>query len=148
VSGRDTPVTAIVAGGTAGQPVALSYRVHGAKSFATVAMKPGGQPGVFAAVIPGAAVTPSGVDYFLKAGAHSTYDPAAAAAGLTHAIAVGVPEAAAAPAPPPTPEVPVAPLPVTGGDEPLLLIAALLVVALAARRHRDSHRRTRVRKNA
>jgi hypothetical protein len=139
VSGRDTPVTAIVLGGAAGAPVTLSYRVHGTKAFASAAMTRGARAGAYTAVIPKSVVTPSGVDYFLKAGTHSTYEPAAAGAGLTHAIAVGPPEVAPptpAPAPAPAAEPPVSAIPATGGDEPLSLVAGLLVVALMARRTR------------
>jgi len=51
-------------------------------------MKPGGAPGTWVGVIPAAAVTPDGVDYFIKAGAaRSPYG----AKRLFHSIAVAMP---------------------------------------------------------
>jgi M6 family metalloprotease-like protein len=152
VSGVDTPVSAVVLGGTDGQPVTLFYRVHGDDAFTSLAMTQGDEPGVYDAVIPGEDVTPSGLDYYVKAGSHSTYDPAAAESGeLTHAIAVAIPEvAAAAPEPAPEPREEPAPtpkpapssgtqgaggsLPATGGEVLTALGGALLLGGLAVRR--------------
>jgi M6 family metalloprotease-like protein len=145
VSGLDTPVTAVVLGGTSGQPVTLTYRVHGEGPFTSVSMAPGEEDGAYGAVIPGSAVTPSGLDYFVKAGSASTYDPTAAESGqLTHAIAVAIPEVEpvtppAPPAPPPPPPAPPAPsggqrLPATGGAVLTGVAVVLLLGGLGARR--------------
>jgi hypothetical protein len=157
VSGRDTPVRAIVLGGDPGQPVTLNYRVHGDPSYTSMAMVPGDEPGTYRAVIPGDDVTPSGVDYFIHAGTSSTFDPAPSRTGqLAHAIAVAVPEVAQQPAPttttagptttapttsttggtPTTAAVNEQSLPRTGGGGTVLLLTAggLLVLALALRR--------------
>jgi M6 family metalloprotease-like protein len=139
-SGHDTPVTAIVVGGDSGAPVTLFYRIHGTDEFTALPMTAGSEAGSFDAIIPGAAVTPSGLDYFIKAGSHSTFDPAPARDGsVYHAIAVAIPEIAAAPvAPTPAlPDTPAAvdngPLPRTGWSAPLALVALGMVMVLAAR---------------
>ena len=147
VSGRDTPVTAVVLGGDGvTAPVTLFYRVHGTQPFTQLVMTPGAEPGAYSAIIPGAFVTPSGLDYYVKAGANSTFDPAPASLGqLTHAIAVAIPEQAAPPivVDPSVPEIPVVPeLPKkpianTGGETQLLLVGGLLLIALAVRRGRS-----------
>ncbi|MEY2450641.1 MAG: hypothetical protein QOD92_215 [Acidimicrobiaceae bacterium] len=139
-SGHDTPVTAIVVGGTGSDPVTLFYREHGTDTFKTLTMTEGAEAGSFEAIIPGADVTPSGIDYFVKAGSHSTYDPAPARGGdVYHAIAVAIPERAPS-APVETERTPPAPagepLPRTGWEAPLALVAVALLAALASSRLR------------
>jgi hypothetical protein len=146
VSNVDLDVRAIVLGGQAGQPVRLYYRHHGVGAdYTEVAMTPSGNRGGYVGTIPAAHVTPDGIDYYLKAGAHSTYEPRLAATGtVANAIAVFMPEGAAPVAAAPTPVVagaPVAPagsgstrLPATGGRSLALLGAVLLVAALGGRR--------------
>jgi hypothetical protein len=93
VVGRDTPVTAVVLGGPANSPVTLYYRLHGQGLFYSQAMKQGGEKGTYTGVIPGKAITPDGVDYYIKAGTASTYDPVSARGGQQfHAIGVQQPE--------------------------------------------------------
>ena len=95
VSGRPVDVRAVVLGGQPDPPVTLFYRRHAQGGYHEVAMTLGSEPGSYAAVIPGNAVTPDGVDYFLRAGAASTYDPVGARDGsVVHAIAVAIPEVA------------------------------------------------------
>ncbi|MCW2605569.1 MAG: hypothetical protein JWO60_262, partial [Frankiales bacterium] len=93
VSGRPVPVRAFVVGaGNGGAPV-LYYRRHGKGSYYAVAMTKGSARGAWHAVIPGNAVTPDGVDYYLRAG--RTYAPRfAMSGGLARAIGVGLPEVA------------------------------------------------------
>jgi M6 family metalloprotease-like protein len=93
VSGRETPVTAIVLGGR-DRSTSLFHRAHGTATYTTVAMTPGAEPGSYVGVIPGSRVTPSGLDYYLRSGGkNGTFDPApAASSALNHAIAVGIPE--------------------------------------------------------
>ncbi|MGH9276177.1 MAG: hypothetical protein ACRDZU_16155, partial [Acidimicrobiales bacterium] len=138
VSGRDTPVSAVVLGGDEGGPVTLFYRVYGTEAFAELAMAPGEEPGTFGGVIPGESVTASGLEYYLKVGANSVYDPPAAASGeLTHAIAVAIPEVAAPPVPVPAPAAAPTPpgrIPATGGEALAGLAALLLLAGLAVRR--------------
>jgi M6 family metalloprotease-like protein len=147
VSGKPVQVRAVVLGGRGDQPVTLHYRRHGKGSYVAQSMVAGSAPGSWHGVIPGTAVTPDGVDYFLKAGRATTYDPPAARdRSVVHAIAVAIPEVAspggpAAPAPgapaavgagpAPTTSVQGAParqLPATGGA-PLLALGALVLVA-------------------
>ncbi len=106
-------------------------------------MRPDGDDGGYLAAIPATEVTPDGIDYYLKAGAGSTYDPRLAESGrVAHAVAVYLPEVASpapTPAPAPQPATPVRPegggrLPATGGPTMLLLAAATLAVGLATRR--------------
>jgi hypothetical protein len=66
VSGRRTPVTAVVLGGSKGAPVRLFYRRHGIGGFYSVAMRRSGERGTYLGFIPARAVTPDGVDYFIK----------------------------------------------------------------------------------
>ena len=88
VSGRDVPVTAVVLGGRRGVTPTLYYRRHGLGTFYWVAMQRGGEPGTWVGVIPGKAVTPDGVDYYIKAGpTRSPYG----AKRLFHSIAVALP---------------------------------------------------------
>jgi hypothetical protein len=98
VSGIDTPIKAISLGGDS-TPVTLSYRHHGIGDYVVSTLSPGDHAGSFQGTIPGSAVTPDGVDYFLKAGTASTYDPRLARDGsLAHAIGVALPEVSASPA--------------------------------------------------
>ncbi|HEU5035197.1 MAG TPA: immune inhibitor A domain-containing protein, partial [Mycobacteriales bacterium] len=93
VSGRSTPVTAIVLGGHGPTTVRLFYRRHGSGGFYSVRMRPSGAHGAYLGRIPGRAVTPDGVDYFIKAGA--SFDPIGAGARvLFHGIGVSLPEVA------------------------------------------------------
>ncbi len=142
VSGIDVPVWAIVQGGDAGRPVQLLSRPHGIGDYTATPMQPDGAG--YLAALPAAAVTPDGIDYYLKAGSNSTYDPRLAASGqVAHAVAVFLPEVAAAPpAPTPSPE-PAAPaptsgggtrLPATGGTSVLLLATLALAAGLTTRR--------------
>ncbi|MBK5305115.1 MAG: immune inhibitor A [Frankiaceae bacterium] len=142
VSGRSVAVRAVVLGGTAGQPVTLFYRRHGKGGYYSVAMTKGTEKGTYRALIPGGAVTPDGVDYYLKAGANSTYDPPLAGTGtLAHAIGVALPEVpfpvailpggptvAAPPAAEPPAAVPDN-LAATGGSTLLALLALVLIGA-------------------
>jgi hypothetical protein len=93
VSGRATPLTAVVLGGKP-TPVVLHYRRHGASRWYTVTMRQGAVRGTYTATIPGRAVTPDGVDYYIKAGSTgASYDPAAASSRtpVYHGIAVQLP---------------------------------------------------------
>jgi hypothetical protein len=146
VSGVDLPVKAVVVGGAAGQPVRLSYRHHGSGEFTTVDLVPSGDDGGYLGTIPAADVTPDGIDYFLKAGAASTYVPRLAEDGsVVNAIAVFMPEVGAARAAPVDPgAVPVEAeaaagalpvrLPATGGGSLALLGALALAGGLGLRR--------------
>jgi M6 family metalloprotease-like protein len=145
VSNVAVGVRAIVLGGTAGQPVRLFYRHHASGDYTPVAMVPRGNRGGYTGNIPAADVTPDGIDYYLKAGAASTFEPRIAEGGaVANAIAVFMPEGAAAPAPAPAPAPGPAPapsgtqgsqrLPATGGESLALLAAAALLAALATRR--------------
>jgi hypothetical protein len=94
VSGRTTPITAIVLGRHVGA-VTLHYRTHGRSSYHVVRMHKSGMKGAYHAVIPGRVVTPSGVDYFITAGRgrHRSYAPALAKTHkLAYAIGVQLPE--------------------------------------------------------
>lgn len=93
VSGRTTPITAIVLGHHG--PVTLHYRTHGRSSYRSRQMRPGKLHGVFTARIPGRSVTPDGVNYYIQAGrgAQRTFSPALAGTGkISHAIGVQLPE--------------------------------------------------------
>jgi hypothetical protein len=93
VSGRKTPVTAIVLGRHVGK-VTLHYRTHGRSRYHAVRMHAGGR-GTYRAVIPGRIVTPSGVDYYIQAGRtrHRTFAPSLARTHrLAYAIGVQLPE--------------------------------------------------------
>jgi hypothetical protein len=93
VSGRPVQLTAVVLGAARGTPVTLFYRRHGQGGFYARAMRAGSVPGTYTGVIPGNAVTPDGVDYYIRAGA--TYDPAGASSGsYYHGIASQLPEVA------------------------------------------------------
>ena len=146
VSGRKTHIRAVVLGGTAGQPVTLHFRRHGKGGYHQVAMTPGTRRGSYHAVIPERAITPDGTDYFIKAGANSTYDPPLAAdESVAHAIGIALPEVAnpievlpstrrppvvqpEPPAPPPTQPRPTRPpLPATGAPAAVAIGAAVLL---------------------
>ncbi|MDT7800546.1 MAG: immune inhibitor, partial [Actinomycetota bacterium] len=93
VAGRATPITATVLGGTPGAPVTLNYRRHNLGGFYVQKMTGGNEPGTYEGKIPSYAVTPDGVDYYLKAGTASTYAPRGAGLGrLTFGIGVQLPE--------------------------------------------------------
>jgi len=136
------PVRVVVLGGTAGQPVDLYYRHHGTGGYAIVPMVPNGTRGGYRAEVPAADVTPDGVDYFVRAGTASTFEPRLAASGaVAHAVAVFMPEVPAAPAPPapapvpaPTPAPPTRTLPATGIEVWWAIALAALGLSLAGRR--------------
>ena len=142
VSNVDLPVRAVVLGGAAGQPVQLFYRHHGAGDYTALAMAPSGDQGGYLAHIPAGDVGPDGIDYYLKAGTHSTYEPRIAEGGtVVNAVAVFMPEAAGAPTPAPTPAPGAAPppsspgrIPATGGEALAGLAGVLLLAGLALRR--------------
>jgi M6 family metalloprotease-like protein len=139
-SGTEFPVRAIVAGGEAGQSVALHYRRHGLGGYYRVEMLPGAEPGSYVGIVPGNAVTPDGIDYFLDV-AGTTFDPAIAATRAgAHTIGVAEPEVAGAAAILPADEggPPAAgPLPATGtADGTAFLAVALLALGFALRRRR------------
>ena len=90
VSGRATQVTAVVLGGTGRPTVTLHYRRHGRGGFYTARMRASGAPGTYVATIPGRAITPQGVDYYITAG--RAFEPYGAVSGrLYHSIAVALP---------------------------------------------------------
>jgi M6 family metalloprotease-like protein len=94
VSGRATPITAIVLGRHHG-PVTLHYRTHGRAAYRTKRMHARGPRGVYTARIPGRIVTPSGVNYYIQAGRgrHRSFAPALASSHkLAYAIGVQLPE--------------------------------------------------------
>jgi hypothetical protein len=142
VSNVDLPVRAIVLGGTAGQPVQLFYRHHGAGDYTALPMAPSGDAGGYLVKIPAGDVGPDGLDYYLKAGTSSTYEPRIAAGGaVANAVAVFMPEAAGtptpAPGPAPAPEpAPTSPgrIPATGGEALAGLAGVLLLAGFALRR--------------
>jgi hypothetical protein len=147
VSHRPVKVRAVVLGGQPGAPVTLFYRRHGKGAYYAVPMVKGVEKGAYSARIPREAVTPDGVDYYLKAGSHSTYDPALASTGqLAHAIGVALPEVADAQAvragapvvdaaPPSTAGEAPGTLPTTGGNAGLAVLALVLVgVGIGGRR--------------
>lgn len=136
VSGRAVKVRAVVLGGAADQPVTLFFRRHGKGSYYSVPMTKGTERGAYAARIPGNAVTPDGVDYYLKAGSASTYDPPLARTGtLAHAIGVAIPEVEGAIAVRPgrtaadPPRTSPGGLPATGGSAAAALLAMVVVGA-------------------
>lgn len=90
VSGKSVRITAIVLGGKGSVPVRLYYRRHGRGKFYVMPMRSLGEPGAYGAVLPGRAITPDGVDYYLRAG--SAQAPYGASGGpLFHSIAVALP---------------------------------------------------------
>jgi hypothetical protein len=92
VSGKRTPITAIVLGRDVG-PVRLYFRRHGGTGWLSVVMKRSGERGSYLGWIPGKAVTPDGVDYYIKVGRGQTFDPSLARAGvLYHGFGVQLPE--------------------------------------------------------
>jgi hypothetical protein len=138
VSGKAVDIRAVVLGGSGTVPVTLFYRRHGQGAYYSVPMQRGTEKGTYAAQIPGNAVTPDGVDYYLKAGAHSTYDPPLARTGtLAHAIGVALPEVfgpaavlAGGPVGDAAPDTSSGgSLPATGGSAGLALLALVLVGA-------------------
>jgi len=150
VANVDLPVRAVVLGGDAGQPVRLFYRHHGIGEYTALDMAPSGDDGGYLVEIPAADVTPDGLDYYIKAGAASTFELQIAEGGdVASAIAVFLPDLVAVPAPTPDPApaptpAPVATprpsvggvghLPATGGDALTALAAALLLGGLLVRR--------------
>jgi hypothetical protein len=147
VSDVALPVRAIVLGGDAGQPVTLHYRHHGIGDYTALAMEPNGNAGGYFTSFPPHDVGPDGIDYYLKAGTSSTYEPRLAANGsVAHAVAVFLPEAIApAPLPDPGPVPAPAPpgggrLPATGGEAVVGAAVLLLLAGLALRRlHAATH---------
>jgi hypothetical protein len=112
-------------------------------------MAAAGAAGGYLATIPAADVTPDGIDYFLKAGSASTYEPRMASTGsVVNAVAVFMPEVggaapvAPAPAAPrggPLPSVRVEAtastrLPATGGASWAFVGAVVLLAGLGLRR--------------
>ncbi|HUR05470.1 MAG TPA: immune inhibitor A domain-containing protein, partial [Nonomuraea sp.] len=93
-SGQPAPVTAEVLG--AGRaPVVLHYRRHGTGGYYAVRMLPGTRAATYTATIPGAAVQPDGVDYYVSA--QSVSSPlAASAGGYAHGIGIHLPEVGSA----------------------------------------------------
>ena len=74
-------------------PVRLYFRRHGRGGFYVKRMHRSGARGAYTARIPGRAVTPDGVDYYVKVGKGRAFDPVGAGRGvLYHGIAVGLPE--------------------------------------------------------
>jgi len=90
ISGVATPITAVVLGGYGKPVVTLHFRRHNRGGFYAVRMHSGGVRGTYVASIPGRAVTPDGVDYYITAG--GTADPVGATSGLVfHGIGVAMP---------------------------------------------------------
>jgi hypothetical protein len=142
VANIDLPIKAIVLGGTDGQPVRLFYRHHSLGSYVDVAMQASGDRGGYLRLIPAADVTPDGLDYYLKAGAASTYEPSTSErSNVANAVAVFMPDAAAPtpePTPSPTPEPTPAPTPeprpeggAQAGGETLPATGAQILTGLA-----------------
>jgi hypothetical protein len=97
VSGRRTPVTAVVLGGHGKPKVTLHYRRHGRGDYFVRTMKHGSRRGTYTASIPGRAITPDGVDYYIEVrrGGHRSFSPALAGTGkVAHSIGVAPPELA------------------------------------------------------
>ena len=93
-SALPAPVTAEVVG-AGSDPVVLHYRRHGRGGYYAVAMAPGSKAGTFTATIPGAAVTPDGLDYYVSAGSVSS--PLAASSGAYgHGVGIHIPAAGSA----------------------------------------------------
>ena len=89
ISGTATPIKAFVLGG--GGDGTLFYRRHGQGAYWSVPMTRGAFRGSRTGTIPANAITPDGVDYYLKIG--TAFSPRLAASGkLAHAIGVGIPE--------------------------------------------------------
>ena len=80
ISGVRTPITAVVLGGHGKPVVKLHFRRHNRGGFYVVRMKRSGARGTYVGYIPGRAVTPDGVDYYVTAG--STSAPFGATKGL------------------------------------------------------------------
>ena len=93
MSNTATPVMAFVVGGRSTPSATLHYRRHGQGGFWSLALTKGATKGSWHGVLPANALTPDGVDYFLRVG--GAYEPRAAATGaLTHTIGVALPEVA------------------------------------------------------
>ena len=89
VSGRPVDIRTFVLGAS-GNPT-LFFRRHGKGDYYSVPMTRGTSRGAWHARIPGNAVTPDGVDYYIQAG--SSFDPAPARdKSVVHAIGVAIPE--------------------------------------------------------
>ncbi|MGA8256314.1 MAG: immune inhibitor A domain-containing protein [Nocardioides sp.] len=93
VSGRKATITAVVLGRGTGTPT-LHFRRHDRGGFYSVDMKPGSVRGTWIASIPGSAVTPDGVDYFIRAGSAQAPYGALGGQSLYYSIAVAMPEVA------------------------------------------------------
>jgi M6 family metalloprotease-like protein len=95
VSGRPTPITAVVLGGHGKLHVTLHYRRHALGHYYAKVMRRGKVHGTYTAVIPGRGATPDGIDYYIEAVAHhhATFSPALASSGkVAHTIGIGLPE--------------------------------------------------------
>ncbi|MCW2666287.1 MAG: hypothetical protein JWN57_1249 [Frankiales bacterium] len=91
VAGRPQPVRAFVVGGNPRAVPVLYFRRHGQGRYYELPMTRGTAKGAWHATIPGNAVTPDGVDYYLRT--ERMYDPRFAQANaLAHAIGVALPE--------------------------------------------------------
>jgi M6 family metalloprotease-like protein len=92
VSGMRVPITAIVLGRNVGG-VKLYFRRHAGTGFYKVKMRRSGAKGAYLGYIPGKAVTPDGVDYFIKVGRGRSFDPSLARTRvLLHGFGVQLPE--------------------------------------------------------
>lgn len=133
VSGRPIKIRAVVLGGEAGAPVTLHYRRHGRGAYYSQTMTRGVERGAFRGTIPGNAVTADGLDYYIKAGSASTYDPPGARNGaVVHAVGVALPEVSNPIAV--LAAVTQAPLPATGvGTGALGFVLVGLAASLASR---------------
>lgn len=88
VSGTPVKLTAVVTSKRKVHPT-VYFRRHDRGRFYAVKMKPAGAPGTWIATIPGKAVTPDGVDYYIHAG--RSYAPYGKQGPLYHSIAVAMP---------------------------------------------------------
>jgi M6 family metalloprotease-like protein len=92
VSGKKVPITAIVLGRNV-KGVKVFFRRHGGTGFYAAKMKRSGAKGTYLGYIPGKAVTPDGVDYYIKVGRGRSFDPLLARSRvLYHGIGVQLPE--------------------------------------------------------
>jgi M6 family metalloprotease-like protein len=92
VSGKRVPITAIVLGRHV-KGVKVYFRRHGGTGFYSAKMKRSGAKGAYLGYIPARAVTPDGVDYYIKVGRGRSYDPLLARSRvLFHGIGVQLPQ--------------------------------------------------------
>lgn len=91
VSGRSATVTAVVLGGRGETRPTVHYRRHARGRFYVARMHRAGGPGAWAFTIPGRAITPNGLDYYIAAG--SAKAPYGGQGGpLYFSIASAIPE--------------------------------------------------------